>query len=329
MTAHGPGPRGQSANRWRLMIKYLVLIFSAAAGALVSAADFSFSSTSQITEWNVDWGGRRVMVYAFAPSQFKPYVKELHTLNGDNVLRDAPSDHLHHHALMYAIRVNGINFWEETAGCGVQRAVKTQPPVVRRDAAGHPEARLVQTIHWVAPQHAFLHDTTLAALLIEERALTLSIDESQREVALHWQSAFTVGTNSATLAGANYFGLGLRFRQGMDPLAEHYNAGGKPDLSGGKQDVTRHAWGSVSFAGGDFLSTVAVYGHPRNPRGDAYYFTMKQPFAYISATQGLDKEPITYDAGSKYTLDYLVTVHPAILKPEAIEARGKSWLEAR
>ena len=39
-----------------------------------------------------------------------------HYVTGENLLRDAPHDHLHHHALMYGIRVNGVNFWEETPG---------------------------------------------------------------------------------------------------------------------------------------------------------------------------------------------------------------------
>jgi len=31
------------------------------------------------------------MVYEFAPYAYKAYVKELYTLRGDNVLRDAPT----------------------------------------------------------------------------------------------------------------------------------------------------------------------------------------------------------------------------------------------
>ena len=29
------------------------------------------------------------------------------------MVRDAPSDHLHHHGLMFAVQVNEVNFWEE------------------------------------------------------------------------------------------------------------------------------------------------------------------------------------------------------------------------
>ncbi len=63
-------------------------------------------------------------MYAFATNQFKPYVRELYTLRGENVLRDAPPDHLHHHGLMYAVWVNGINFWEERGAPGFEQHVE-------------------------------------------------------------------------------------------------------------------------------------------------------------------------------------------------------------
>ena len=39
----------------------------------------------------VSFGGQKLLVYAFAANQFKPYVKEFYTLKGDNVLLDAPA----------------------------------------------------------------------------------------------------------------------------------------------------------------------------------------------------------------------------------------------
>ena len=75
-------------------------------------------------ELEVRFKGRKLLVYAFATNQFKPYVRELYTLRGENVLRDAAPDHLHHHGLMYAVCVNGINFWEERNAPGIQKHVE-------------------------------------------------------------------------------------------------------------------------------------------------------------------------------------------------------------
>jgi hypothetical protein len=267
------------------------------------------------------------MVYSAAPQQFKPYVKELYTLKEYNILRDAPADHLHHHALMYGIRVNGLNFWEEISGSGVQKPIRLLKLETGVSTQGLPQVVICQLIHWVSPQEAFLPDTTPVALLVEQRTLTLTVDESQQEVALGWQSDFQVGakTNQVVLTGANYHGLGMRFQKELDPVAAHLNSGNTPDLSGNKQDVTAGAWGSVSFDLPGKSATVVLFGSTRNTRGDAHFFTMRNPFAYLSATQALDKEPLVYHTGEKFKLSYLVTLYPEKKSPEFIQRRAQAW----
>ena len=295
--------------------------------APAAEAALACDATTQATEWNVSFQGRKVLVYAFAPGKFKPYVKALASIKGDNVLRDAPFDHLHHHALMYGIKVNGLNFWEEVSGCGVQKPVNTSKPEIGVNAQGCPTAKLAQTIHWVAPADAWLPDTTRAALLIEQRTLTLTVDEGRQEVALQWQSAFEAGRgiNQVTLTGANYHGLGMRFLQELDPLAIHLNSTGVPDLGGNKQDVSQAKWGAVTFARPGNPLTVALFGHAGNARGDAWFFTMRQPFAYLSATQHLDQEPLVYRAGDKFAVNYLIAVYPEIKSAQSLQQRGQSW----
>jgi hypothetical protein len=299
-------------------------LFLTAVGA--DAAELAISPVQQNTEWTVSYGGKKVMVYSFAPEKFKPFVKELRTLKGDNILRDSPSDHLHHHALMYGIVVNGINFWEETPGNGVQRVVLNEKPVIGTDK-NRPSVAFTQTIHWVSPMDAFLPDTTGAALLLERRTLTLTIDEEKQEVALQWKLAFEAGskTNQVTLTGANYHGLGMRFLKELDAPASHLNAGGKPDLADRKQDVSKHPWGSVSFDVAGKPATIAIFGAPGNAHGDACFFSMHEPFAYLSATQGLEKEPLVYRSGDKFELNYLIVTYPEVKSSQALQERGKLW----
>jgi len=76
------------------------------------------------TEENVVsvYAGDNVLLrYRYENVPFKPYVQELFSPSGINVLRDAPSDHLHHHALMFAVTVDGVNFWEEHLQPGRQK----------------------------------------------------------------------------------------------------------------------------------------------------------------------------------------------------------------
>ncbi len=276
--------------------------------------------------WVVKSGTESLLVYTFAPDQFKPYVRELAPPGGRNVLRDSPADHKHHHGLMYAIRVNGINFWEETPGAGHEKPVGKPSIEVGEGYGGRPRALLRHRIHWVAEADANREDTESEALLIEDRTLSLTVDESTGEAALRWHSEFQVGPKApeVTLTGSNYNGLGLRFAQELDPAARHLIGGRTLDLGGTRQDVSPARWGAVQFKAADAPATIALFGSPRNA-GEARYFSMASPFAYLAATQGLDQKPIRYRQGDQFSLDYLITVYPEIKPADFLKARGERW----
>ena len=60
------------------------------------------------TEITLKQGERTVFHYRYTDVPFKPYVRALYSPAGVNVLQDAPTDHLHHHGLMFAVeRLNG------------------------------------------------------------------------------------------------------------------------------------------------------------------------------------------------------------------------------
>ena len=304
----------------------VLALFGLCSNPLAGAAERLVAETaSRPTQWMISYEGKPVLVYDFNPQKFKPYVQALNTLSGYGVLRDSPWDHLHHHALMYGIRVNGVNFWEETTGCGVQKVVESRPPEILQSASGLPQARLTQVLYWLAPEDAFLPNTNAPALLIERRTLTLTVDPEKRETALLWDSEFEVGprTNVVTLTGANYHGLGMRFLQELDALAVHLTPEGNPDLSNSKQDVSAHRWEAITFSHPEKPATIALFGAPNNARGDACYFAMKTPFAYLSATQGLDREPLVYRRGDRFQLSYLVTLYPEVKTAEALTERGR------
>ena len=299
-----------------------------------SSSGLEFTALKEPSAWTISYKGKPLLVYAFDPQKFKSYVKELRTIEGDNILRDAPFDHLHHHALMYGIRVNGINFWEETSGNGVQKSVQTPEPVLGfAETAGNrlPQAKISQVLQWVAPQDAFLPNNAPVALLVEHRTLVLTVNEKHQEVALEWKSQFEIGpkTNTVALTGANYHGLGMRFLQELDPLAVHSLAGVRPDLANNRQDVSVTPWATVSFAAPGHPATLALAGHPTNARGDATYFSMLTPFAYLSATQALDKEPLVYHSGDKWEVNYLVLLYPEAKPSDTLRQRIESWRQAQ
>ncbi len=274
------------------------------------------------------YNGRPLLVYVFATNQFKPYVRELYTLRGENVLRDAPADHLHHHGLMYAIRMNGVNFWEETGAPGIENSVRLVSHKVGKGQGGLPEASFTQLIHWVAFTNRHAADSAAAALLIENRTLTLTVDEKNEEVALRWDAAFEVGKNVPRLEefGSQYNGLGMRLPQSLDRTVLFQNSENAPYTGADSRNLIPAKWTSVSGPVDGKEVMLVLFGHPKNDRGDGNFYSLRAPvFAYLSTTQRLDKEPLIYTAGQKYRLRYLLTVYTAGKSREFIERRSESW----
>jgi hypothetical protein len=302
---------------------FLALVCSAAA----ANPPISIDSKLDRGELEVRFKGRKILVYAFATNQFKPYVRELYTLRGENVTRDAPPDHLHHHGLMYAVYGNGINFWEEKGTPGFEKHIELLLHAATKDAHGMPVAYFSEIIHWVNPTNNAPADSLAAVLLLERRTLTVTIDEKNQEVALRWESQFQVGPNAGkvTIHGPNYDGLGMRLPESFNHVAKFQNSADLPYTAKDTHDVITARWTSVSgqMDGRDVM--LAMFGSPENARGDTAFYTMLDPFAYLSATQGLDKKPLEYSAGDKFTLSYLLTVYSENKSPEFIRQRCERW----
>lgn len=269
----------------------------------------------------------KLLTYAFAARQFKPYVRELFSLSGENILRDAPADHLHHHGLMYAIRVNGVNFWEETGQPGHERSVKFLSHEAGTSPAGLPQARFSQLIHWIKDRDKALAETRSVALLVEQRTITVTVDEAQQEVALEWRGDFTVGPGASkvSLTGSEYNGLGLRLPQTFDHAARHENSGRLPYAGPGQRDVIAANWSSVTGSAGGRDMTIALLARPTETRGTTKFFTMLDPFAYLAVTQGLDKAPLDYSGRDTFSVRYLLVVYSTSRTPEFVQQRLQRW----
>ncbi len=311
----------------------LALAGTCAVAMSVAAADTPISIEPNLGrgELEVRYKGNKLLVYAFATNQFKPYVRELYTLRGENVLRDAPPDHAHHHGMMYAVYVNGINFWEERNEPGFEQHVELPLHTAAMKANGVPTAFFTELIYWVAPTNRTAIPSPDKALLLERRTLTLTVDEKNQEVALRWESRFEVAPRAGkvTLHGPNYDGLGLRLPESFNHVAKFQNSGNEPYTGNNTQNTIPAQWTSVSGQMGGRNVMLVMFGRKDNPRGDGVFFTMLDPFAYLSATQGLDKKPQEYSAGEKFTLSYLLTVYSDNKSPEFIRRRCELWEKER
>ena len=287
---------------------------------------FSIVEKDHTGELRLLYNNRPILVYTFAANQYKPYVKQLYTLSGENILADSPPDHLHHHGLMYAIAVNSTYFWQETPTTGIQKPIGPVSRQMGTTTGGLPQASITHEIYWLDKGG---RDSTnpANALLVERRTLTVTVDEQDQEVSLQWDARFQVGdaASRVVLSGDNYNGLGMRFRKELDPFSKHSNSRSEPDLRTTAYDVSQGRWSAVTFSVPSHPFSVALFGDPANPQGDTHFFTMVKPFTYLSATQGIDTRPVEYSQGDTFNLRYLVTVYSEVKSSEFFHRRAARW----
>jgi hypothetical protein len=203
---------------------------------------------------------RPVAEYRFVESPRKPYVSRLFSPAGVQVLRDSPSDHKHHHALMFALSASKINFWEEAGpDAGIEKPVS---PIrdwqySRRaiDAGG-----LIQELEWLDPGAA-------GALLQETRTIAALQGSGISATLLLWRSRLqtAAGRASVELGGAHYFGLGMRFVTDMDTGGTFlYPDGAQSEVVRGTERLTAARWTAYSANAGGKTVTVALFDHPAN-----------------------------------------------------------------
>lgn len=310
-------------GRTLLLSAFLLAVPSYVLGT--SPEPLAIADDPQAAQLTISFKNRPILVYAHSAKQFKPYVKELFDLSGYNLLRDAPPDHLHHHGMMYAVIVNGVTYWQERADTGIERSVRIEKQQAGLDDRGLPYASFVDVIEWLD-----LAGKSAAEggkpVLQERRTIRVTVDENQKEVAVQWSADFDVSSKtSVRLTGDPYNGLGLRLPKDFDGRVIHQNAEKTLDPRQGDPNISKTRWSAASVGLPTGASMVAVFGDPGNRLGDSVFFLMYQPFAYIAATQGLDKNALDYPAGARYRLNYLVTVYPEVKTGEFLQRRATEW----
>lgn len=259
-----------------------------------------------------------VFTYRYGGDIFKPYVAELHLPKGKNVLRDSPHDHIHHHALMFAWNVDGIEFWGEQGKVGSQ--------VHRGFVSTKPEAEakrldIVEQLDWVAPDGK-------TVVLNERRTITLWTDVPNVPRLLQWQSEFSVpaGRAKATITGRKYHGLGVRFVEPMDKVAKFITDKGVTDVK--KVDGSRAPWCAVTGpVSAEQKITLAFFDAPDNPRHPATWFAMTHAFTYMSATIAPDKKPLVLEQGKTLRVRYGVALWDKTVDAQTIDKACDQWLE--
>jgi Family of unknown function (DUF6807) len=268
-------------------------------------------TTSQIV---VKIRGKPTVIYQLAGG-WKPYIKEFRDGSGINVIRDGPPDHRHHHGIMLAMRIDGVNFWEEQEQSGRQEQ-RQLLPVMEGALAGVSYVSFGQDLAWTRPGDPL-------PLLQERRRLAVCFSEELGATLTDWRSVLTVpqGRDGIVLSGPNYVGLGVRFAASMDRGGPFRNANGQSGVRG--TDGAEAKWTAYSGpVGRGRVATVAVFGDAKTP---PRWFALDEPFAYLAATLGLDRKPVRLPGNGKLELRYGLAVWDTSPEPARIQALYDRW----
>ncbi len=304
------------------VILYVMVAAIVALGSVGTAAAVGgpFRVVQNETFLVIFSGGSPVLQYRHDGSPYKPYIKELFTPGGVQVLRDAPADHLHHHGIMFALSADGVTFWTETPAGGRQVSRELADPVITVE----PECSRVsftQVLDWTTPEAE-------APTLQERRTIELVQADELAPTMVTWTSRLApgAGRESVEITGEHYYGLGCRLLQSLDRAGRFvYAAGEAGPIVRGEERVTRSAWCAYVVPKDEAPVTVAVFDHPNNLRHPATMFTMPEKFAYLSATLNVWKEPLTIVTGSPLSLVYGAASWDGEASPEEIEQTYRKW----
>lgn len=308
--------------RWLLRSLSMVALLAATAPTALAADALRVvedASTVSVLD-----GQRLVFRYRYGDVPMKPYADFMASPGGVQILRDSPSDHKHHHGLMFALAADAIDFWSEKPQCGKQ--VSDTPPTLLDvpTSNGGRRAGFLQNLNWVGPGAS-------GPAVVEQRAVAVIDAADLGATLVDWSSRLTPpeGKSSVPLSGAHFFGLGMRFVTSMDKDGRFFNAEDKDGpIVRGDERVTPVKWCAYTAKADGHPVTVALFDAATNARHPATIFTMYTPFAYLAATLNLWKEPMTLEADKPLDLHYGVALWDGAVDHATVEKLYQRWATA-
>jgi len=310
-----------SGSRSKLIVTILIAFILVTFSASISLAQNPLQFTINENTVTLDAGQRPLWAYRYESVPFKPYIQKFYTPGGINILRDAPHDHLHHHALMYAVAVDGVNFWEEHKAPGRQKNLALQDFIIDQKN-GIPQAKFTQKLDWIKPD-------TNEILIKETRTVESQLWQNQQVSLINWQTQLSHPDRKTPIkiSGGHYYGLGMRFLVSMDKDGTFFNADNRPGtIFHGDQRLTKSNWCAYTARADGKEVTVAMFDHPDNPR-PVTWFTMHTPFAYLSATLNLHKEPLILQPGQSLIVCYGVVLWDGKIDRQKVGEVYQQWLK--
>ena len=297
------------------------VVFCGCLAVKASAAELRITQDNSTV--SIFDGDRLVLHYRYTGVPMKPYADQLFSPAGVQVLRDSPHDHKHHHGLMYALAIDGIDFWSEVGRGFGKELHKSLADVMATVRNGTGRAGFVEQLDWVGP-------ASDKPLLVERRTIDLLRADDLGATLVGWRCRLQTppGKEAIKITGSHYFGLGMRFVESMDTGGRFFNADDKPgEIVRGDERLTAVKWCAYTAKADGKPVTAAIFDHPGNVRHPAKMFTMSKPFAYLSATLNVWKEPLVVKAGKPLELRYGVALWDGEVDKATVEKLYQRWLK--
>ncbi|MCC7084851.1 MAG: PmoA family protein [Pirellulales bacterium] len=325
-----PATGVSGSQRMRLHARLIftaTLVLSAFLCTLSRGEDGGFRAERLSDGVMVTFDGKPVLEYRSAKDAYKPYVSKLHTPSGVQLLVDSPPDHVHHHGLMFGLSVNDVDFWQERSGVdglpsiGRQRGDDLQCHVESRDE-GPQKFVVTQVVDWLGRENR--------PLVHERRNLTGWHEKSAKCLLLTWSSQLSPADSreSIALRGERYVGLGMRFSQVMPQAGTFLFANDRSaEPKDRNENLIRASWCAYVAQGSGAGATVAMFGNPANRRHPTLWFSMVEPFSYLSATLDLHNHELPLRSEKSFELTYGMAVADGVLGHGEIQRLYQDWLQ--
>lgn len=286
------------------MRKYYLLVIVGFFFAFCSSIFAESLNVSFNEEYlSILYGPRKIADYRYSKVPFKPYVKELFTPSGLQVLEDAPSGHLHHHGLMFAVGVDDINFWEEVDKSGSELHQKFSDINIQSNAP-IPLASFVEQLNWKSPEQE-------QPKLIETRKISAGYWQQENANVLLWNTMLENPSESQSvkLTGHHYFGLGARLIETLPEKVEIISLT-EDNLENvrGDEYLRDSPWCAMVVKNDAGTFTLLMVDSTKSVRFPPRWFTMRIPFVYISATRNLWKEPFEVKPKEKALFNHILVL---------------------
>jgi len=306
------------------------LLFATLSGFAEAGLHWDTATTNAIA---LRRGGAEVWRFHFDPAaSTKPYFDPVCVAGGPSLTWARPPDHVWHYGLWFSWKyINGLNYWEETAGKSQGETFWAAPAVETR-ADG--SAVIVCAL-------GYRPTATHEPVLREARTIAVSAPDADGAYQMDWTQVFTAGGQPVTLdrtplasephgqSWGGYAGLSVRCAKTFTNLETVASTAGRvPRDAAGRLDVTAAAAEQNGVIDGHPYG-IALLAHPANPRspGDWYPIeTPKVPFYYLNAAFLL-KSAYVMQPGEALTLRYRVCVHPGRWNAEALRQAAAKYAE--